>query len=602
MFIPARRSRGDTAVCTRLPRFLSVATAGVVTVGGAFGLVPVASAEPPPGQGWTMMIDIVGDSFTAGEGIRDTYIDPADQRHRSLVAPALQALSRLASDNPGLRVDADIVASSGAVTADFFNDQKGPDGRGGEAVVNPAQRDQVRPDTQVVIVGFGGNDAQFADVLANARPTADSPLDTRLKNLSALLDSAAADEEYLGQARASKPGRAPTLVARMLQVLAGVSARAPRARIAVTNYPLAVDPQNKYAASIVGERDLTSVRKFGHDVNAAIERAVRICRCATLVDMSGAVAGHEAYTSDSVFNERPAEQSQRELFHPNQKGASLMANPIAMGIARLLGINTPAPSDGTITIPKNIKTRTGVPDRDGDTVPDPRDRAPDDPTRSEAAAKPAQDPKPKHPKAKRTALHNTPSGKPTSSDRGRHSPATVSAVIAKVVDSVTPPHNQGSSDRPVPEPAPPAPAPTGADDGRHSVAPAAPVTKPDRSRVKKSRPAVNTPPTCEPAKQPAGKRITGKAAPKQKANLPSTGLSSRQVKNTQLIPAKAGTAGVRKVPPSALPGTAGCELSNRGRKSSGTPTRNRPRRCPTRFGAAVVDDVPCGAVPRRRQP
>jgi len=387
MFIPARKARGPAEACTRMPRLLSIATVGAVSMGAAFGLTPAASADPSPAQRVSVAVDIIGDSYMAGEGVRDTYIDPADPRHRSIAAPALQALSRLQSDNARLLVDANVVAASGAQTTDFFEAQKGPD----NTVVNPPQRDQVRPGAQFVIVGFGGDDAHLATVLADVKRAANGlniALDKEIRDLGSLLDWTSTDQEYLAQAKSSAPGRAPTLVARILQVMTGISSRAPHATIVLTNYPLATDPRNTHAASVVGESDLTSVRKFSYDLNKAIERAAQICHCASLVDLSEAVAGHEAYTADSAFNEQPGQQAPREQFRPNQKGASLIADPIAAGIARLLWITPPKPGDGKMTVPSNIAVHNGASDRDGDRVPDSSDQQPDDPARSVDAPKP----------------------------------------------------------------------------------------------------------------------------------------------------------------------------------------------------------------------
>ncbi|WP_285482896.1 GDSL-type esterase/lipase family protein [Amycolatopsis sp. NBRC 101858] len=370
-----------------MPRLLSLATIGAVSLGAAFGLTPAASADPPPARRVSVAVDIIGDSYMAGDGVRDTYLDPADPRHRSAGAPALQALSRLQSANTRLLVDANVVAASGAQTTDFFEAQKGP----GDTVVNPPQRDQVRPGAQLVLVGFGGDDAHLATVIADVERAANGlnvALDKEIRDLGPLLDWTSTDQEYLAQAKSSAPGRAPTLVARLLQVLAGIRTRAPHATIVLTNYPLATDPRNPHAASAVGESDLTSVRKFGYDLNKAIERAARICHCASLVDLAAAVAGHEAYTADSAFDEQPGQEAAREQFRPNRTGASLIADPIAAGIARLLWITPPKPGDGKLTDPSNITVHNGVSDRDGDRVPDSGDRRPDDPARSVDAPKP----------------------------------------------------------------------------------------------------------------------------------------------------------------------------------------------------------------------
>src|SRR5262245_31737818 len=113
MFIPARDARGSAPACRRLPRLLTVATTGAVFLGAGLGVLP-AGADPLADRELSVAVDIVGDSYMAGEGLRDTYIDPADPRHQSSAAPALQALARVQTDNPMLRVNANLVAAAGA--------------------------------------------------------------------------------------------------------------------------------------------------------------------------------------------------------------------------------------------------------------------------------------------------------------------------------------------------------------------------------------------------------------------------------------------------------------------------------------------------------
>jgi hypothetical protein len=360
---------------------LTAVTVGAVALGATLGLAPFAAADPVPAE--PLVVDIVGDSYTAGDGIADTYMDPADPRHRSLVSPALQALSRVASENPGLRVDANVVASSGAVTADYFDAQRAAAGQGTGMVVNTAQHQQIRPSARVVIVGFGGSDAELAEVLAIAKPSNTSTpgdLDAKVKDFSGLLDTGATDQTYLDQAATSPPGGAPTLVSRMLQVLGAVSERAPGARIIVTNYPLPVDPEDPLSVALIKKRDLITVQKFLLDLDATIERAVRICQCADLADLTNALDGHEAYTDESAFAEPAPGRPHTKAVRPNDKGAALMAGPLAEDLAAVLGIRRPKPNDGTVTVPDNIAARSGVPDTDGDLVPDSRDEAPEDRT------------------------------------------------------------------------------------------------------------------------------------------------------------------------------------------------------------------------------
>lgn len=383
MFIPPRDKRGAAKPCGRTPRMLSAFTVGAVALGATLGMVPSATADPASVGGQKLFVDIVGDSYMAGEGTADTYLDSADPRHRSLVSPALQALSRVVDENPGIQVDANVVASSGAVTADYFGAQRAPDASGAEVVVNTAQHDQIRPNAQVVIVGFGGSDAELAQVLSVAKPSNSSKpgdLDAKVKNFGGLLDASGSDQTYLDQATASSLGQAPMLVSRMLQVLAGISQRAPQARIFVTTYPLAVDPENPHSVALIKKHDLITVQKFLFDLNAAIERAVRICACANLVDMTDALDGHEAYTGESAYRE-PAGDSPHGsvVIQPSEEGAALMADPLAKNLATWLGIVVPKPGDGRVALPRNIITRSGEPDVDGDLVPDFDDAAPQDP-------------------------------------------------------------------------------------------------------------------------------------------------------------------------------------------------------------------------------
>jgi len=372
MFTPPRPKRG---ACTRTPRLWSAVTIGAVTLGATLGLVPGTSSADPATAERTLFIDIVGDSYMAGDGT-DNYLDPADPRHRSLVSPALQALSRVAGENPGLRVDANVVASSGAVTADYFTPQKVAD-----AVVNTAQHDQIRPNAQVVLVGFGGSDAELAQVLAIAKPSNSSTpgdLAAKVKNHGGLLDTSASDQAYLDQASATPPGTAPTLVSRLLQVLGGIANRAPNARIIVTNYPVSVDPANPHSVALIKEHDLVTVQKFVLDLNYTIERAVAICSCADLVDLTEALDGHEAYTEESAYGEPAADEPHPTAVGPNDRGAALMADPLATNLAATLGIRSPQPSRGKVTVPTNIAARSGVPDVDGDLVPDQDDESPRD--------------------------------------------------------------------------------------------------------------------------------------------------------------------------------------------------------------------------------
>jgi hypothetical protein len=168
------------------------------------------------------------------------------------------------------------------------------------------------------------------------------------------------------------------LVSRLLQVLGGIANRAPNAHIIVTNYPIAVDPANPHSVALIKERDLVTVQKFVLDLNATIERAVTICACADLVDLTEALDGHEAYTEKSAYAEPAADEPHPTALAPNDRGAALMADPLASELATALGIRAPRPTRGKVTVPTNIAARNGESDMDGDLVPDRADVSPED--------------------------------------------------------------------------------------------------------------------------------------------------------------------------------------------------------------------------------
>ncbi|RBM09385.1 hypothetical protein DEH69_23085 [Streptomyces sp. PT12] len=343
--------------------------AAVAAVSVAIGSSPAAAADERP----QINVDIIGDSYTSGEGMTDTYFDAEDRRHRSPFAPGGQATQRVRDANPQMDLDATMGASSGATTRDFFGPQIEND-----QVVNGPQRDQVRPDADAVIVGLGGNDARFADVLTEAWTSfldADA-FDEVLREVGPQLNSRLSDQEYRDQAANSAPGQAPTLTARLLQVMEALQQRAPGAELVVPNYPMAIDPQVESPwSSGFSQDEMREIQAFGRQLNAAIARAVEVCGCATLADVSESMRGREVYTDDPALNDlgvrwsgSRAEWSRNEPFHPNVEGGALMSDAIARALAEALGLNAPAARGDHPTPFREL--REAVPDADGDGVAD----------------------------------------------------------------------------------------------------------------------------------------------------------------------------------------------------------------------------------------
>lgn len=336
----------------RLRRILCLSATAAVAMGVSVGLAaPAFAEEVQPAAKDQVNVDIVGDSYNSGEGMRGTYFDPEDRRHRSPYASGSQALQRLQDANPDVDLDGQTGASSGATTRDVFEPQTDDDGN----VINPPQGSLVRPDADAVVMGFGGNDALFADVLTEAWHSVtngqSSPrFDEFMAGLAPLMDTTLTPEEYARQAETTAGGQAPTIVARMLQAMREIQAKAPGAKLVVPNYPLPVDPQATSVWSRFSEYELERFRAFGTQLNQAIAKSVELCGCATLADMAGALDGREAYTDDPAINDLNAALTGRydqwnsmEPFHPNVEGGGLMSDAIARALAEALGLKSPEP-------------------------------------------------------------------------------------------------------------------------------------------------------------------------------------------------------------------------------------------------------------------
>ncbi|MFF0225528.1 GDSL-type esterase/lipase family protein [Streptomyces sp. NPDC004629] len=339
------------------------------------GLAGLGSAPAVAADSRGIKVDIVGDSYSAGEGMAGTYFNAEDPRHRSPYAAGAQAMQRVEDANPDVNLDGATGASSGAVSKDFFAPQA-PESSG-DPVVNTPQRDLVRPDADAVIVGFGGNDAHFAEVLTDAITSGTGKaFEKVLKDLKPMLNSELSAEEYRNQAANSAPGQAPTVTARLLQVYQALQKRAPGAKLVVPNYPLAIDPKVKAPYySGFSKYELERVQEFGKQLNAAIAKAVEVCGCAELADVSKSMGGREVYTDNPgltdlgvIFTGSVGQWSKHEPFHPNTHGGALMADAIAKALAKALGLKSP-PALGDKLTPFG-KLRELVPDVNGDGIDD----------------------------------------------------------------------------------------------------------------------------------------------------------------------------------------------------------------------------------------
>jgi lysophospholipase L1-like esterase len=348
----------------RARAFIRIVALGAASVGLCAGLP--AAAEPER----VMTIYVVGDAYSSGEGITGRGdptgdFDPADPRRQSAEGAAVQAAARLRAVNPDVRVEVHLVASSGAATADVFEGQHRDD-----LTVNAPQLDQVPADADAVIIGLGGNDALLGPLLEAFVRDEWADVHRLRSESSLLLDNQLPDATYRDQARTSRNGRAPTLVARLLQVMTATRDKT-GATLFFQNYPMALNPDQWLSTDVVGPNAMRTMRQLTTQVNEAIARSARICGCGTVVDVSDALHDRELNTADPAIE--AAGTSEPLLL--NREGAGLMADPIAEAWARAFGLTIPPRRGDRPTDLHDITiTRGPAPDTDNDGLPDYKDR------------------------------------------------------------------------------------------------------------------------------------------------------------------------------------------------------------------------------------
>jgi lysophospholipase L1-like esterase len=393
----AKRVGVDSARVTQgIARDLSKALAML------FGLRSLP-ASGPFGPDNPLVVAVIGNSYGVGEGVGEgtkdgkaLYFDARDRKHRSPYSAALQALELVQLENRNVPIEAHVGGSSGAVTRDVVTDQtyevRMNDGTTRQKIINEAQLFQIPPNAKVVIADFGGNDAMFSPIVeAAAGSMRDRPAEfTRLLGVA---DEMLSDtdpktgkpytvEDYRNQAASHEVGKAPTVVARWLQIIDEIRERAPDAKIAIPTYPDGVDPRaldsSKFFSATQG-REIES--HLLRPLNAALERVVEIAGPGvSLADVTDTLRGHEAYTKepwmnglDPFFAQRDARYentwAKQEPFHPNAEGYGAMSPRIAKSVADLTGLTAPPiPPEGTITRPDHIRVIQGIPDFDGDGI------------------------------------------------------------------------------------------------------------------------------------------------------------------------------------------------------------------------------------------
>lgn len=276
-----------------MPRTLAVVLAAAALLGGT-----VASALPSTAATSPLRYVALGDSYSAASGVLppDLTAPPSCLRSTSnyphVIAGATQA--QLTD-----------VTCGAAQTKDYAGSQY--------PGVAP-QLDAVRADTELVTMTIGGNDNNtFIDAITRCGAAGVSTLGT---------GSPCKDRYGSSFADDIRTKTYPALV----QALAAVRAKAPRARVAILGYPWILPAsQGCFDRMPIATGDVPYLRDIQATLNDAVQRAAAATG-ATYVDLSAVSEGHDACQAIGVRWVEPVLQGTNPVIvHPNALGESRMA-------------------------------------------------------------------------------------------------------------------------------------------------------------------------------------------------------------------------------------------------------------------------------------
>lgn len=263
----------------------------------------------------------LGDSYTSGPLILLQHGDPidcgrSDHNYPSLTAPALSVATF--TD----------VSCGSAETKDMTEPQTGLPAGG----TNPPQFNALRPDTTLVTVGIGGNDAGLVGVA------------TMCAQLGVTAPTGTACRDHYA------PGGKDTVAAKIEQakpkiaaVLQGIHQRSPRARVAIVGYPNVLPKTgNCYPMVPLSPDDVRYVDQLIIRINAMIAGQAAN-NDAEYVDTYADSVGHDVckLPPERWFEGLVPTEPAYPL-HPNAKGEASMARSVIKVLRRSRPQRTPA--------------------------------------------------------------------------------------------------------------------------------------------------------------------------------------------------------------------------------------------------------------------
>jgi lysophospholipase L1-like esterase len=201
------------------------------------------------------------------------------------------------------------VSCGGATAADIIQSQDQGDR------VHPPQLEAVSPDTDVVTVGIGVNDAGFSSIAAYEC-------------------MALAQEDQSGSpCEDANARRLPAVLDRMQRRLEGafeaIAQRAPEARILAVGYPLLLPGSGGCPDRLpVAEGDLDFVRGAYQQLNRTIEAAARATNV-EYVDVAAASKGHDICSDEPWINgARKDRRTKAAPYHPTPAEQAAVAEMV----------------------------------------------------------------------------------------------------------------------------------------------------------------------------------------------------------------------------------------------------------------------------------
>lgn len=233
----------------------------------------------------------LGDSYTAAPLVPPT--DTSTICLRSGVNyPALVAKAM-----PGTTLTD--VSCSGASTRNTFSPQRGQTGQ------VPPQFDALKPTTDLVTIGLGGNDGQlFGGVLGRCVQIAHTdPGGAPCRQSFAAEDPHLLDTTFAG------------IRQHIAEVVRGVHQRSPHARVLVVGYPQIIPESGTCDLLPLARGDYPFARRINEGLNGAV-RAGADDAGAEYVDLWGLTAGHDICAADPWINGRVTSADTALAYHP----------------------------------------------------------------------------------------------------------------------------------------------------------------------------------------------------------------------------------------------------------------------------------------------